>query len=153
PFDLWRYAGRGASSWGSPNLRMNWTDWVQLCNEIKPQLMEECRAYMDGRFNFSGDVLPGRTMSGGRNPTMKGPTARFPQKVPSWEDLGKLSAAQNKKRDVFPYKPLAHPLQSTAHMVFPEMWLAAHPEHRRIDVDLDFPNEYLPEYPPPMFLT
>ena len=38
-------------------------------------------------------------------------------------------------------------------MVFPEQWLKAHPEHRRIDVDHDIPDEYLPEFPAPMFLT
>ena len=32
-------------------------------------------------------------------------------------------------------------------------WLAVHPEHRRIDVDMDIPDEYLPEFPPPLFLT
>jgi cytochrome c peroxidase len=38
-------------------------------------------------------------------------------------------------------------------MVFPEAWVTAHPEHRRIDVDMDFPDMYLPEFPPPLFLT
>ena len=33
------------------------------------------------------------------------------------------------KRDMFPYKPLAHPLQSVAHMVFPRHWIKVHPEH------------------------
>ena len=48
---------------------------------------------------------------------------------------------------------MAHPLHSTAHMVFPDEWIGVHPEHKRIDVDHDFPDEYLPEFPPPMFLT
>src|SRR5207249_7394719 len=29
----------------------------------------------------------------------------------------------------------------------------AHPEHERMDVDFDIPEDYLPEFPPPMFLT
>jgi cytochrome c peroxidase len=37
--------------------------------------------------------------------------------------------------------------------VFPRAWLAAHPEHERIDVDMDLPEQYLPEFPPPLFLT
>ena len=37
----------------------------------------------------------------------------------------------------------AHPLQSTAHMLFPKMWVEAHPEHERIDVDFDIPDSYL----------
>jgi hypothetical protein len=64
-----------------------------------------------------------------------------------------LSPAEIKQYDAFPYKPLAHPLQSTAHMLFPKMWVDVHPEHSRIDLDFDFPDAYLPEYPPPLFLT
>ncbi|MDA1052596.1 MAG: cytochrome C, partial [Planctomycetota bacterium] len=82
-----------------------------------------------------------------------GPVARLPQVVDSWESLADISRHTMKEKDLFPYKPLAHPLQSTAHMVFPEAWLESHPEHRRIDVDLDIPDQYLPEFPPPMFLT
>jgi cytochrome c peroxidase len=33
------------------------------------------------------------------------------------------------------------------------MWIAAHPEHARIDVDFDMPDAYLPELPPPLFLS
>jgi cytochrome c peroxidase len=153
PFDLWRYGGRGASSWGSPNLRMSWEEWVEHCTEMKPKLMEECRVYMNSRYDFNGEVISDQFMSGGRKPVMKGPVARLPKGIDSWEELVTLTAAEIKERDLFPYKPLAHPLQTTAHMLFPEMWLMAHPEHRRIDVDLDLPDEYLPEYPPPMFLT
>jgi cytochrome c peroxidase len=54
---------------------------------------------------------------------------------------------------LFPFKPLAHPLQTTAHMLFPQQWTLAHPEHERLDVDFDIPDEYLPEFPPPLFLT
>jgi cytochrome c peroxidase len=38
-------------------------------------------------------------------------------------------------------------------MLFPRAWIKAHPEHERIDCDFDIPDAYLPEFPPPMFLT
>jgi cytochrome c peroxidase len=38
-------------------------------------------------------------------------------------------------------------------MLFPKMWTEMHPEHERFDVDLDIPEAYLPEFPPPLFLT
>ncbi|MDY7091545.1 MAG: cytochrome C [Acidobacteriota bacterium] len=153
PFDLWRYGGRAGHSSGSPVLPMPFEQWVTFNLERKPQLMEEVRAYMSSRFDFSGEPIPGVTMSGGWKPVMQGPVARLPEGVASWEELAALSPDQIKERDLFPYKPLAHPLQTTAHMVFPDVWLEAHPEHRRIDVDHDFPDAYLPEFPPPMFLT
>ncbi len=153
PFDLWKYGGKGKSSFMDPNLPMSWDEWLAFHKKQKPELMEAVRAYMDSRYNFSGEAIEGELMSGGRKKIMKGPVARLPEAFTSYEELAKLSPDEIKERDLFPYKPLAHPLQSTAHMLFPENWLAAHPEHRRIDVDHDFPNEYLPEFPPPMFLT
>jgi hypothetical protein len=152
PFDLWRYAGRGQSSWGSPNLHMPWDEWLEMCRKQKPVLMKECKAYMDGRYDFHARAIPGAKMSGGK-PVMLGPVARLPKGIASYEELASLSPEEIKKRDLFPFKPLCHPLQSTAHMLFPQQWIRAHPEHERIDVDFDIPDQYLPEYPPPMFLT
>jgi cytochrome c peroxidase len=152
PFDLWRYAGRGASSYGSPDLHMPWEEWVKMCEEQKPKLMAECEKYMKGRYDFHGKAVAEATMSGGK-PIMLGPIARLPKEIESYEALAALSPSEIKRRDLFPYKPLAHPLQTTAHMLFPEQWLQVHPEHRRMDVDFDIPDAYLPEYPPPMFLT
>src|SRR2546423_1821917 len=45
PLDLWRYGGRGASSWGSPTLHMPWNDWVKMCEEQKPKLMADCQEF------------------------------------------------------------------------------------------------------------
>ena len=152
PLDLWRYAGRGESSWGSPNLPVPWDRWVQMMRDQKPKLMADVHAYMNSRYGFSGEKIEGVTMSGGKS-IMQGPIARLSRGVDTFEELGSLSPVEIKKRDLFPYKPLAHPLQTTAHMLFTASWIRAHPEHDRMDVDFDIPEEYLPEFPPPMFLT
>lgn len=152
PLEIWRYAGRGPSSWGSPKLRMPWAEWVEMHARQKPKLMKDVLAYMSRRYDFSMKAIPGVTMSGGK-PIMAGPVARLPKDVASFEELAAMTPEDIKAKDVFPYKPLAHPLQSTAHMLFPEMWVKVHPEHRRIDLDFDIPDAYLPEFPPPMFLT
>ena len=153
PFDLWRYAGRGESSWTSPQLPMPWDEWVEFHRRQKPELMADVREYMDSRFDLHGEVIPGVMMSGGRKGVPRGPVARLAPGVASFEELAALPADEIKGRDLFPYKPLAHPLQTTAHMLFPDAWTEVHPEHRRIDVDFDIPDPYLPEFPPPMFLT
>jgi cytochrome c peroxidase len=123
-----------------------------LHRKQKPELMADVHKYMEGRYDFSGAAIPGAEMSGGK-PIMKGPVARLPEAVGSWEALGAMPPRAVKEKELFPYVPLAHPLHTTAHMVFPAMWVEAHPEHARIDVDHDFPDAYLPEFPPPMFLT
>lgn len=152
PLDLWRYAGKGSSSWGSPDLGMTFADWVKWQSDQKPGLMAEVRSYMKTRYDFSGEAIPGVAMPRGKA-IMKGPVARLLQGIASFEDLAELSPDDIRTRGLFPYLPLAHPHQVTAHMVFPDLWLAVHPEHARIDVDFDIPDEYLPEFPPPMFLT
>jgi cytochrome c peroxidase len=152
PFDLWLYYGRGVSSFSSPILPMRFEQWVAFHRRQKPQLMDEVRAYMASRFEISPRAIPGAFMSGGK-PIMAGPASRLLEDAGSWEALAQLTPAEIRDRDLFPFKPLAHPLQSTAHMVFPPSWLAVHPEHARVDVDFDIPEAYLPEFPPPMFLT
>ena len=151
PFDLWRYYGRGVSSFSSPVLPMRFEQWLVFHRKQKPGLMEDVRDYMNDRFDFSEEAIPNKFMTAGK-PIMQGPVARLTS-VDSFEALAKLSAEEIRKRDLFPYKPLAHPLQSTAHMVFPRTWIEVHPEHERIDVDMDIPEAYLPEFPPPLFLT
>lgn len=152
PFDLWRYAGRGASSFGSPNLPVPFDEWVRRHRRQKPELMADVRRYMASRYDFTGEAIPGAAMSGGK-PVMTGPVARLPEGVATFETLAALSPEEIRENDWFPYKPLAHPLQTTAHMVFPDSWVEVHPEHERIDVDFDLPDDYLPEFPPPLFLT
>ena len=152
PFDLWRYYGRGASSYTSPALPMRFEQWLEFHRKQKPALMQDVKSYMGGRFDFTGQAIPGKFMSGGK-PIMQGPVSRLPEGVGSFAALAGLSPGEIRRRDLFPFKPLAHPLQSTAHMVFPRSWVKVHPEHERIDVDMDFPETYLPEFPAPLFLT
>ena len=152
PLDLYRYAGRGASSWGSPNLRMPFAEWLEMHRKQKPILMAEVEAYMAARYDFTPRPRSGATMSGGKA-IMDGPVARLPKGVASYEALAALGPDAIRDRDLFPYVPLSHPLQTTAHMVFTQTWVQAHPEHERIDVDFDIPAAFTPDFPPPMFLT
>jgi cytochrome c peroxidase len=152
PLDLWRYYGRGKTSFGTPELPMKFEQWLEFHRKQKPELMEDVREYMDARYDFHETPLPGYFMPGGK-PVMQGPVARLVHDCDSFETLSELTAEEIRKEDKFPYKPLAHPLQSTAHMLFPPEWIKAHPEHERIDVDFDIPTAYLPEFPPPMYLT
>src|SRR5262249_38615768 len=74
PLDLYRYAGRGASSWSPPTLDVSWDQWVQHCRELKPKVMAACREYMAKCYDFNGKAISGAKMSGGK-PIMAGPVA------------------------------------------------------------------------------
>jgi cytochrome c peroxidase len=116
--------------------------------------MARWKTYMDLRYDFTGATDPSATMTRGK-PLPVGPVTRFPHGIARWEDFDRMTPQEILAKGLFPegFRPLAHPLQSTGHMLFPEMWLQAHPEDTRFDVDFDIPGAYLPEFPPPLFLT
>jgi cytochrome c peroxidase len=80
---------------------------------------------------------------------------RLPEGVKSWEELAQLSPEEIRRRNLLPlgFRPLSHPLHTAGHQLFPQSWIKVHPEHQRFDVDFDIPDAYLPEFPPPLFLT
>jgi len=83
-----------------------------------------------------------------------GPTARLADGV-TWDELGTMSPADIKSKGVFPkgYLPLPHPNQMVGGMLFPQMEIAELPRVERFDLDFDIPEHFLPEFPPPIFLT
>lgn len=154
PQDLWKYGGKGKSSQASVDDIEDFAAFYKMCSDHKAKVNADRSAYMNTRYNFTGKVDSGATMTKGK-PLPVGPVVRLPAGFSCWEELAELDAASIRARDLFPagFRPLSHPLQSVGHMLFPQSWTAAHPEHERFDVDFDIPNAYLPEFPPPLFLT
>jgi cytochrome c peroxidase len=154
PTDLYRYGGLGQTSYASVDDVGDFQEFYLRLSQQKPKVMGRWNSYLESRYRFTGKLDREVTMSRNK-PLPLGPVTRLPQTIGSWEDLASLSPQEIRTRDLFPegFRPLAHPLQSTGHMLFPEMWIHQHPEHDRFDVSFDIPNEYLPEFPPPLFLT
>lgn len=154
PQDLYRYGGRGRKTFVSVDDVEDFEAFYQRCRDMKPQVMAERREYMELRYDFDGATRTEVTMTRGK-PIPVGPVTRLPEGFESWEELGELSPAEIRQRDVFPegFRPLSHPLHTIGHQLFPQAWTRVHPEHQRFDVDFDLPDPYLPEFPPPLFLT
>jgi cytochrome c peroxidase len=154
PQDLSVYGGAGRSSYGSVDDVANFGDFFRMCSENKPKVMAERLKYMAQRYNFTGAVRKDATMTRGK-PVPAGPVVRLPEGFKSWEELAALGPEAVRERGLFPvgFRPLSHPNQPIGHQLFPQSWVKAHPEHERFDVDFDVPEAYLPEFPPPMFLT
>src|SRR5213075_278845 len=55
-------------------------------------------------------------------------------------------------KNLFPYPALPHPLQTNGGQVFPAMQIEVFPRLKRFDVDFDLPEDFLPEFPPAIFL-
>jgi len=152
PDALFHYGGSGATSFGGPDLGMPFAQWMAKMRAQRPAVDQAARAALESRFALDCKTDPSARMSGGK-PLPAGPTAKLPPGAKSWEEYAALSAEQNREDGRFPYAPLDHPLQSTAHMLFPQQWTRVHPEHERFDVGFDIPDCYLPEFPPPLYLT
>jgi cytochrome c peroxidase len=97
-------------------------------------------------------------MSRGK-PLQEGVRVKLPAGV-TWDQLSKMSDQEIKDRDLFPkgFLPLPHPNQPEGGMVFPkseidEMKKQEGRELTRFDLDLDVPEHFLPEFPPPIYLT
>jgi len=116
----------------------------------KPQVMAAQRKLLETRYNLEPRFDSNSRMSRGK-PITVGPTARL-QSGLSWTQLAETSPAEIKRRGVFPYPSLPHPLQANGGQVFPQMQIDMFPRLQRFDVDFDIPDAFLPEFPPAIFL-
>ena len=147
-----RFGGRGRTSYGGPTLGMSFVTFKRKMERQRAAVDLAAQKRLTRVFDLRCRFRKGVTMTRGK-PIAIGPTAKLPRGIKSWQAFAKLSPEQIRKRGLFPYAPLAHPLHSTAHMLFPPSWTRVHPEHKRFDVGFDIPECFLPEFPPPLYLT
>lgn len=117
----------------------------------KAGVMEAQRKYLESRFDLKPKFDPEAKMSRGK-PVPVGPTAKLAEGM-TFERLGGLSPEEIKRRGVFPYPALPHPLHANGGQVFPQVQIDMFPRLERFDVAFDLPNEFLPEFPPAIFLS
>src|SRR5262249_54326382 len=124
----------------------------------KPSVMQRQLALMQARYDLSDRPARGVTMSRGK-PIQEGVRVRLPRGV-TWNDLAVLSPDEVRNRDLFPagFLPLPHTNQADGGMVFPHSQIeeTKRQEARdltRFDLEFDTPDPFLPEFPPPIYLT
>jgi cytochrome c peroxidase len=108
------------------------------------------RKLLESRYNLKPKLDPEAKMARGK-PLAVGPTAQLADDM-TWERLSALSPHEIKKRCLFPYPSLPHPLHTNGGQVFPQVQIQMFPRLERFDVEFDIPNEFLPEFPPAIFL-
>ena len=126
--------------------------------QAKPEVMKRHLDYLSSRYDLSDRPAPGVTMSRGK-PVQAGPRVKLPPGL-TWDDLARMSPAQIRAKNLFPegFYPLPHPNHPEGGMVFPKFHIdeIKRQEGRdltRFDLDFDFPDHMLPEFPPPIYLT
>jgi cytochrome c peroxidase len=85
---------------------------------------------------------------------------KLPEGVESWIALGAMSPEQIRQKAAWPkgFLPLPHPNHAEGGMLFPKLHIDQIKKQQerdltRFDLDFDLPQHFLPEFPPPIYLT
>jgi cytochrome c peroxidase len=119
----------------------------------KDAVMARQKALLNERYDLTPRTDKAHAMTRGK-PIPVGPTAKLPNGV-TWEKLAGMSSDAIRDQGLFPkgFLPLPHPKHDVGGMLFPQIEIKALPRLTRFDLDFDFPEAFLPEFPPAMFLT
>jgi cytochrome c peroxidase len=131
---------------------------VRRLQKEKSAVAERQAALLEARYDLADRPVKGAGMSKGK-PMQGGVRVRLPKGL-SWEDLAALSPQQIKAGGLWPqgFLPLPHPHHEAGGMVFPQVQIDALKRQTgrdltRFDLDFDLPQHFLPEFPPPLYLT
>ena len=126
--------------------------------KAKPDAMKRQMDLLQQRYDLS-DKPSEVMMSGGRKPVQAGIRVKLPDNA-TWEELATLSPDEIREKGIFPkgFLPLPHAKHETGGQVFPENHIdeimkLEKRSLKRFDVDFDIPDRFLPEFPPPIFLS
>ena len=110
------------------------------------------------RYDLANRPAKGVTMSRGK-PVQEGIRATLPQGM-TWDKLAAMTPEEIREKDSFPagFLPLPHPNHPEGGMVFPTFHIEEIQKQEgrdltRFDLDFDLPDHFLPEFPPPIYLT
>ncbi len=137
----------------------NFQEAVERMSAEKDAIMDAHSEFLEGRYDLSDRPKSDATMSGGK-PVQEGVRVQLPDGVGSWEELGAMSADEIREQGLFPegFLPLPHPNHAEGGMLFPEQHIDEILEQEgrdltRFDLDFDLPEHFIPDFPPPIFLT
>ena len=119
----------------------------------KPKVLGKQKQLLAERYKLDCRTQPSVTMTKGK-PQPLGPTTQLKNGL-TWEKLSGLDAEEIKNKKLFPagFHRLPHVKHEAGGMVFPAIQLKQFPRLERFDVEFDLPECFLPEFPPPIFLT
>ncbi|HMU28840.1 MAG TPA: hypothetical protein PLY42_01760 [Nitrospira sp.] len=121
--------------------------------EDKPKVMAQQARLLQDRYRLECKTHSTVRMTKGK-PQPIGPTVQLKNGL-TWESLSQMEPEEIRKQKAFPagFMRLPHVKHEVGGMVFPEEQIHQFPRLERFDVDLDLPACFLPEFPPPIFLT
>ena len=119
----------------------------------KKTVMAKQKQLLEDRYLLACKTQPGLTMTKGK-PQPVGPATKLPDGL-TWDRLAQMGVDEIRRKQLFPggFHRLPHVKHEVGGQVFPQVQLKQFPRLERFDVDFDLPDCFLPEFPPPIFLT
>jgi cytochrome c peroxidase len=124
----------------------------------KAEVQKKHADLLAARYDLSDKAASGEKMTRGKA-IQAGPRAKLARGA-TWDSLAAMSPTEVKEQGLFPagFLPLPHPNHPEGGMLFPKFHIdeVKKQEQRdltRFDLDFDVPDHFLPEFPPPIFLT
>lgn len=124
----------------------------------KAAVEQRHKQLLSDRYDLADRPAPSVTMSKGK-PVQAGVRIKLPNGV-TWSSLAAMSPDEIKSKGLWPqgFYPLPHPNQAEGGMLFPKFQIEAVKKQEgrdltRFDLDFQTPDHFLPEFPPPIYLT
>jgi cytochrome c peroxidase len=146
------------SSYAPVVIKEDFATTMARMKAAKPEIMKRHMDLLSGRYDLSDRPSKEVTMSRGK-PIQEGVRVKLPPGV-TWDALSKMGPEEIREKDLFPagFMPLPHPNHAEGGMVFPRLHIEEIKKQEgrdltRFDLDYDLPDHFLPEFPPPIYLT
>jgi cytochrome c peroxidase len=146
------------SSYAPVDIKEDFASIMARMSAAKAGVMKRQMDLLAQRYDLSNRAAPDAKMFRGKA-VQDGVRVRPPSGM-TWDQLAALEPEQVRDRDAFPagFKPLPHANHPEGGMIFPRFHIdeVNRQEQRdltRFDLDFDIPEHFLPEFPPPIFLT
>ncbi|MEK6262087.1 MAG: cytochrome B6 [Planctomycetota bacterium] len=124
----------------------------------KPAIQQRQTSLLKERYDLGNQPAEGAVMARGKA-VQEGVRVRL-YEGSTWAKLAAMSPGEIQKQNLFPpgFLPLPHPNHPEGGMLFPKFHIEEVKKQEardltRFDLDYDLPDHFLPEFPPPLFLT
>ena len=149
---------RGQSSYMPVDISEPFSSLMTRLSAAKPGVEQEHNALLNERYDLSNRPAQGVTMDRNK-PVQEGVRVKLPPGM-TWESLAAMSPDQIREQNLFPkgFYPLPHPKHQEGGFVFPHFVIDAIKQQdgrdlTRFDIDFDFPDHFLAEFPPAIYLS
>ncbi len=149
---------RGATSYMPVDIKEPFAAIMARMKAAQPAIQMRQADLLAERYDLAARAAAGVTMTRGK-PVQEGVRVKLAAGT-TWEQLAGMTPADIRERNLFPkgFYPLPHPNHPEGGMVFPKFEIEELKKQEardltRFDLEFDIPDQFLPEFPPPMFLT